>query len=92
MKISNYQRKLVEWGWMSFEGEGAATEGVFDQTTMIATRNLQEYINSLYVSDSGFVPLEVIDLNADAPYVGVDTLQLIMPDTATQTFVNPDMM
>ena len=91
-KISNYQRKLVEWGWMSFEGEGAATEGVFDQTTMIATRNLQEYINSLYVSDSGFVPLEVIDLNADAPYVGVDTLQLIMPDTATQTFVNPDMM
>ena len=91
-KISNYQRKLVEWGWMSFDGEGAATEGVFDQTTMIATRNLQEYINSLYVSDSGFVPLEVIDLNADAPYVGVDTLQLIMPDTATQTFVNPDMM
>ena len=54
--------------------------------------NLQEYINSLYVSDSGFVPLEVIDLNADAPYVGVDTLQMIMPDTATQTFVNPDMM
>lgn len=63
-------------------------------------RLLEQYINMPYhpwdfcwaSPRESSDPAKCVDLNADAPYVGVDTLQLIMPDTATQTFVNPDMM
>ena len=91
--ISAYQRKLAEWGWLIFAPDGMATEGMFDQATMDATLALQNYINSLFAEDPAFIPLELITIGVEGvdPYVGVDTLQLIMPAEAEQQFINPDM-
>ncbi len=91
--ISAYQQRLVEWGWLIFAPDGMATEGVFDQATMDATLALQNYINSLYAEDPAFMPLELITVGVEGvdPYVGVDTLQLIMPAEAQQQFINPEM-
>ena len=91
--ISAYQRKLAEWGWLIFAPDGMATEGMFDQATMDATLALQNYINSLFAEDPAFIPLELITIGVEGvdPYVGVDTLQLIMPEEAEQQFINPDM-
>ena len=97
--IAAYQKKLAGWGWLIVLPEGeeydgdmlvpVAVEGVFDQATMEATLSLQMYINELYADNTDFVPLELIDMTLEYPYVALDLLAPIMQEESKLEFLNP---
>ncbi len=76
--IEQMQDILAQWGWLTLDVEGGATRGQLDEVTLNAILEFQNYVNEQYAQ--GGTPLVLIDLTADNPEVGTDTLKLIFND------------
>lgn len=97
--IYAYQQKLCEWGWIELVPDGTeidwepmapvAIEGKFDMATMEGTLALQTYINELNIENPDFVPMLLIDMTLDEPYVDIDLLQHIMLPDSKAEYLNP---
>ena len=80
------QTVLADWGWLTLDGEGAAVRGQLDETTLNAVLAFQTYVNEQYAQ--GSTPLVLIDLAAENPEVGTDTLKLLFNDQSV-TIIRP---
>ena len=76
--IEQMQTVLADWGWLTFDGEGAATRGQLDEATVNAVLNFQTYVNEQYAQDG--TQLTLIDPASGNPEVGTDTLKLLFND------------
>ena len=66
---------LRDWGWLTLEGEGSAVRGQLDDITLNTVLEFQTYVNGLYAQQG--TPLVLVDLLAEKPEIGTDTLKLI---------------
>ena len=68
------QNRLSDWGWLTFDGDGAAARGQLDDATLNAVLAFQTYVNEQYASGG---TLALVDPTAGDPEIGTDTLKLI---------------
>ena len=73
--IGQMQDILRDWGWLTLEGEGSAVRGQLDDITLNTVLEFQTYVNGLYAQQG--TPLVLVDLLAEKPEIGTDTLKLI---------------
>ena len=73
--IEQMQSILSDWGWLTFDGDGAAARGQLDGATLNAVLAFQTYVNEQYATEG--TPLTMVDPAASDPEIGTDTLKLI---------------